>query len=901
MRTEAAVTPGAITTKETGVNTDIGGFVAGQRSFDQAFTVDGGNASPVVWPQPLWALVTKGGISVDAIHEFRLFTTNKPPDAGGKSGSLTAITTKSGSKQFHGSAFEYLRDTILDAKGYFDPYRLPYRQYQVGGSFGGPISNKKEIFFFSNYEAFRNVQTLSKNITVPSPDLLALIPNGPAYGYLGDIYKYTFPAAATISTSNPLVGTGNAPYDNSIHKDMGLGRLDMKLSSKNQLTLRYMQVTGYNGFGAVGANGPIGSNTDEQWAGNNALIRVTTTLSPTMVNEAHADYDRHNYNFSAGPPPAELIAEGFSAAAATATSLPAIAVSGSGFPTAGNPTFLPEKRHENSFEYADTLSWSLGKHSLDFGVQYLPQQANMVAVNTLNRSVTFSGIGSTTNPASGTLLNGVFQTQLQSLLSPGDTGIKGYRERTTAAFAHDTWKATHNVAIDVGLRWTYSTPFSESHGKMNNLFEVNSSGNAIPGGDVNMGNIATAQLFTTGAGLDYTRKFWTGFAPNVGIVYDPYGNGTTAISGGYSIAFERPYMQYLYNVGSNIPYVTLSQVSSQTFGYFATLGSAAATSNPNLMVYNPSQILPYVQYWNTQLQQALGNQTVLQVMYLGSRGTHMQLEDNPNGGATYTTFHPTRPNPSFGTVTEQLANGISNYNALAVEVKREFHAGLSMKLAYTWSKSLDVGSAGTAIPTNQNSFMTDYGSSDFDTRHVFAGNVVYALPFGGQRMFGNCSAGVVCAAISGWQLSSIFSANTGQPFSVTSGSDNNQDGVTTDRSFQIGPLTNLNRVAGEPKTYFFNTAAKLTALATTGTAPQQLSRNSFYGPNYIDVDAEVRKVTHVWERLDVTFLMEAINVANHANFAPPVSTLSSATFGQLQSTVPHGGPRVYQVALRLDF
>jgi hypothetical protein len=287
MRTEPGVTlANGQSAGNQGINTDTGGFVGGQRAFDQAYTVDGGNATPVVWPQPLWALVTNGGMSVDSILEFRVYTTNKPADAGGKSGSITAITTKSGTSQFHGNIFEYLRNTVLDATSYFSPTRQPYQQNQFGGSMGGPAWRSKNIFFFGNYEGFRSAQTLSKDITVPTAALLADIPGGPSYGYLQQIYADTFPAPFA-TTSNPLLGTAVAYYSNSIDKDMGVGRMDWNLNTKNQLTLRYMQVTGENGLGAVGAGGPIGSDSDEIWAGNNALVRLTTTLTSSLVNEVH--------------------------------------------------------------------------------------------------------------------------------------------------------------------------------------------------------------------------------------------------------------------------------------------------------------------------------------------------------------------------------------------------------------------------------------------------------------------------------------------------------------------------------------------------------------------------------------------------------------------------------------
>ncbi len=911
LRTEPGVTPGAISTKETGVNTDTGGFVAGQRAFDSAFTVDGGNASPVVWPQPLWALVTNGGISPDAILEFRVYTTNKPPDAGGKSGSLEAFTTKSGTSTFHGGVFEYFRNTVFDARNFFDPTLHPYNQNQYGGSLGGPIIRRKGAYFFGNYEGFRSVQHLSTAVTVPTPTLLAMIPGGPSNGYLREIYQDTFPAYIPGTSKNGLVGTGIGTYDTGIHKDMGLGRADFDLPHQSSLTLRYMQVTGYNGYGAVGASGVIGGASNEVWAGNNAIIRLTTIISPTMVNEIHADYDRHNYDFGAAPPPAALIADGFNPLSGTNTSLPNITVTGTGLAAAGNPTFLPERRHENSYEYADTFSWTKASHSMAFGVQFLPQQANMVAASNINRATIFDGFGSGLDAASCTLClqygltTGIFQTQTETLFSPGDNGVKGYRIKTSALFAHDTYRVSKRFTLDYGLRWTYSTPFTEGFGRLNNLYATNSSGQPIAGASVNLNTIATAVLATSTDSLPFTKQEWKAFSPNVGFNWDPFGTGRTAISGGYSTAYERPYMQYMYGVGSNIPYVTLSQVNGQPFGYFAQLGSAAAVASPTLNVYNPADVLPFVQYWNVQIQRSLTANTILSVSYLGNKGSHLYIEDTPNGGPTYTSYaaHPVRPNPLYGQVIQIATDARSNYDGVAVQLRHQFTSGFSYKVAYTYSKSLDDASAGTAIAEYQNNINLDYGPSDFDIRQVLAGNVIYALPFGRGQAIGKCSTGFTCFVKSGWQLSTIFSANSGQPFSITSGQDNNQDGNTNDRAYIIptANLSNLTNFGSTSKSQFLNPAANGTILATTGTPGQQTTRNEFRAPSFVDVDIEARKETPITENLRATFMAQVFNVANHANFGVPTSTLSSGTFGQLTSVLPHGTGRVFQLALRLDF
>jgi hypothetical protein len=914
LRTEPGVAPGAINTKESDKNEDIGGFVAGMRGFDMDFTIDGGNAVPPIWPQSNWTNVTNGGISMDALQEFRIYITNKPPDAGGKSGALEAITTRSGSNEFHGSLFEYLRNTIFDAANYFDVgKRKPYQQNQFGGSLGGPITRAKQMYFFGNYEGFRNNQPISQIVAVPTPALLAKIPGGAAHGYLQQIYADTFPAYIPGTSTNGLVGSGTGITNLGEVRDMGLGRLDIALPLKSQLTLRYMVVSGLEDYGAVGGDGVIGTDSDEAFGSNNALVRLTTVVSPNKVNEFRTDYDRSDIDFCADAPPAALIADGFNAQCATSTSLPSISVSGSGLASAGNPNWEPELRHENSFEYADTFSWTHGAHSITFGTDILRQQGNMLASNEINRTVTFDGFGSGLDAASCTLClqygltTGNVQTQTQSIFSPGDNGIKGYRVTQPSLFVHDTYRVTRRLSLDLGLRWVYATPFTEAHGRLNNLYLANSTGQPIANAHVDSSNIADTVLAPVSGSLPFWKKQWFNFAPNIGVNWDPTGNGRMAISAGFSMAYERPFMQYMFGVGSNFPYVNVSQVNNVPFGFFATAGNSGS---PTLSTYDPADQIPYAEQWNLRLQQSLSNNTEASIGYIGSRGLHNYRTGFVNGGASYTNYaiHPVRPNPLYSVIYEFDTDVISSYNGLIAELSHRFSSGLSYKFSYTFAHSLDDTSGdsgiGTGYTTNSNDPMLDYGDSDYDIRQVFSGNVVYRLPIGHDGLIAKCANSPACKAISGWQASSIFSANTGQPLTITSGTDNNEDGEVNDRAYLLpgASLSSLKNFTSTKKIQYLNPAANGTILSTTACSGcTELGRNDLTGPGFFDVDAEIRKETAVSEKLRVTFIAQTFNIANRINFGPPSSTLSSGTFGQLTALIPHGLGRVFQFALRFDF
>lgn len=904
VKLQPAVTPGGIGNSESSPNTDTGGFVAGQRSFDEAYTVDGGNVMSPTWPQPVWAVTANGGISLDAVREFRIFTSNKPADGGGKAGALIAITTKSGTERFHGSAFEYLRNTVLDAKNYFDTTRLPYHQNQFGGSLGGPILRRDQLYFFGSYEGFRSRQPLGMQVTVPTPLLYAAIPSGASHGYLREIMENTFPAPNSGYDASLPTATANTTYDNGNTRNMGLGRVDWQASKSNQLTLRYMQVAGHSGYGATTASGITTGNVGQDWTGDNALIRLTTTLSSTLVNDAHLDYDRSTTAFLGETPPAALTALGFAADATSPDGVPTISFSGTGLPSDGPPSWLPDLRRENSYEVADSLTWVHGKHSLTFGGQYLRQQDNAIAIGNIRPSATFQCLGSGFDTGGcedvgASLTSGIFLSQSQAQLLGEDNGVRGYRVGEGAVFIHDNWKLSPRLALDLGLRWTYATPFTEAHGRLNNLYIGNSEKEAVT-----LSNVANAALVTSGSGSDslpYSQNVYTEFAPNVGINWDAYGNGKTVISAGFSMAYERPFMNYLQGASTNVPFVEATTLNKMPFG--TTGGSDASLSGtPSLTTENPASVIPYVYYYNLTLQQALSGNTTLQIGYIGNKGTHLYTDLTLNKGGSYTGV---RPNTTYSTINQVGTDGASSYNGLAVQLQRRYERGVSLSVAYTYAKALDTASAanfgGADFPVDEDNRAGEWGPSIFNVKHVLTGNAVYRLPFGRDGLVGRCSHGVVCNAISGWQASTIFSLHTGAAFEVSSGGDNNGDGVYNDRAYQIeSSLSLLHNRSGLSKTQWLNPAA-IGQEITANTSGTMLGRNSFVGPKYTNFDVEMRKETKLSEQLNLIFIAQGFNIANVTNFGLPNATVTGSNFGAIQTTAVNGGSRVFQFALRLEF
>ncbi len=466
----------------------------------------------------------------------------------------------------------------------------------------------------------------------------------------------------------------------------------------------------------------------------------------------------------------------------------------------------------------------------------------------------------------------------------------------TSIYARDNYKISPRVALDLGIRWTYQTPFNEVRGYINNAY-YESGGKIQPDVAIGFDNINDITLATSGSGgYDYTKKDWNNFAPNIGVNYDVSGNGRTVLSAGYSLAYERPNFTVPSSAG-NVPYTLSTTLQGQRFGTTALNSTSAQANTPSLFITNPANIVPYVQYWNVSVQQAVTEKGSLQITYMGNKGSHLYDEYALNMDSGYAG---TRPNSNYSTITSLYTDGMANYNALTGQFLYNAKRGLSAQLAYTWAKSLDTASTTADMPVNQHDRRGEYGPSDFDVRNVFAGNVTYRLPFGNGQSIHNCSKGFGCGAISGWQLSTIVTARTGQTFSVTSGLDNNGDGNYNDRAFQLTPsLSELRNTSGLARNYYFNPAAVGTEIASTGT--NMMGRHSFFGPGFSNVDLEARKTTKIFENLNVTAIAQAFNLFNTVNFGNPDSSVTSGTFGLIQSTAVNGGSRVLQFSLRFEF
>lgn len=903
---QPGVAPGGIFTGESSANVDAGGFIAGQRSFDHNYTVDGGNIMSPTWPQPVWAITTNGGISVDAIREFQIVSSNKGPEAGGKSGALIQVTTKSGTNEWHADGFEFLRNNVLDARNFFDVDKKPFRQNQFGGSGGGPISRRRGVFVFGNYEGFRRRLTGTITPVSPTPLLLSQIPGGPNHGFLREIFENTFlpPRPGTFGSNDlvaPVVSSTNLKND----RDMWLARVDANLPHNTTGTFRAMGLNGSSGFGVVFATGVPGGDIGQAWEAENFLMRFTTVISPTKVNEFHFSWDRSTTAFPGAPTPPGLVKLGFAPTPndlKTATkALPTIISLGTGLSIVGPLAFVPRPRSENTFEWADNFSWVHGNHSLAFGGQLLRSQANEIRTQNIRPQTLFLGFGPPFDNSPFGLTTGNIFSQTENFPVNPATLERGLRFTEVSFYGHDNYKVRPNLTVDLGIRWVYDSPLNESNGFFNNIFRADASGKPIEDGNVGNADAANIVLAPIGPGtgrLNFSEKRFNNWGPSVGVSWSPFKNNKTVVSAGYSLTYERPFFEAVSDIRFNPPFVISTAISNVPFGTIADPFSSAAQT-PNVLGFNPDAVIPRIQYWNFSVQQELTSSTLLRVSYLGSRGSHLfqirELNEGPG-------FQGRRPNPKFGEVTLNDTDGKSLYNALEVVLNHRYSHGLTVQGSWTYSKSLDTSSGSITafgnqnFPTEQNNRFVDYGPSDFDFKHLFVVSYVYELPVGKGHSFLSCFAGALCKVVSGWEMSGITSIRTGQRFSLLSGLDNNGDGVANDRARQIASSLN-GLFSTSDKTQFLNPGAVGTLISATQGVP--LGRNTFTTPHSTNFDFSLIKQTALTERLKLQTFAEFFNIFNNVNLGVPVNTVNSPAFGKILAT--SGDQREIQFGMRISF
>ncbi len=805
--------------------------ISGARPQQNNYRLDGVSLNDYANGAP--GSVLGGSLGVDAIQEFSVLTSNYSAEYGKTSRGVVNAITRSGTNQFHGSIYEFLRNSRLDAKNYFDDHSLPippFKRNQFGGAVGGPIV-KNHTFFFADYEGIRQSKGISTVTFVPSvaaeggtlcsnpdpgstcvPTTVAVDPaaqgfftfyhvpnNGPVAGSNGDLGIYTFPGQQIVNEN--FVTT----------------RVDHKISEKDSLFGTYM-------FDKTPYSSPDGLNdvefttlTSRQFLS----VEETHIFAPGFANSirigGNHEAVNNNQSLKAINPAATDTSLGVGGAAFAGRAAPQVLIDGgvTDFTggIGGSPTYF---YHWNSIQLYDDAFFTKGTHSVKFGVAVERMLLNVLADTDPNGIWRFGNLQGflTNNPTK-------FQGGIASTLSP-----RNLRQNIFGLYVQDDWRWRPNLTLNLGLRYEMSTVPTETSGKLADLRNLTDPlpvcGRLVTGG-------------CSGTGSFFNNPTVHNFEPRVGFAWDPFRNGKTAVRGGAGMfdVLPLPY-QFVLLTTQAAPFFSYTAINGPAPGSFPNFPGQNTTFPANTLrstyIQHPKR--NYVMQWNLNIQQQLTPSLAAMFAYVGSRGIHQpfrvdeadlvlpsqntpfgylwpqvdasgNLTTGPNAGSPPSTI-----NPNFGSVRGMFYEGHSYYNAFEAQLAKRMSHGFQVQGTYTWSKSIDTSSASVAGDSFGNSISSlpwfdlrlSRGLSDFNVGHTFVLNGTWQVPTP-QSLSAPAQW-----ALGGWELGLIFTASDGVPFSPTwgTGSDplnslSSDDWTFVNRLHGSGCGTATN--PGNPNTY----------------------------------------------------------------------------------------------------
>jgi hypothetical protein len=872
----ALLVPGTVTPPQNGFLTaplrGQGSFAfnsAGGREDAVNFMINGINLSDMLQNQ----VTFQPGINT--VAEFKIDNSTYSAEYGRNSGSIVNIATRSGTDEFHGEAYDYLRNHFFDARNFFNPIptaQSALKRNQFGGDLGGPIW-KKHTYFFASYEGLRHRQGLTTSSDVLSDTTRAQIQAGS-----NNVAKALLPlipaANGAINGVPAFFGSASA----NVNIDQGTIDISHNFSDADRIHGYYVDQEDLRQEPTQGANIPGFGDTR---AGHRQVITIgeTHVFSSALINEARIGANRVHILFNPinATDPGSLGLSG--PLGPNQTFLPTIRIQDLGL-VFGDERNFPQGRGDTTYVIGDTVNYLRARHSFKFGTEFRDF-----------RNDNFNGdpgqliFNTTTN-----FVNGNVDTSARTLNSVANR----INENALEFFAQDSFKLRTYLTLELGLRYSWNMTPSEAEGRFVNF------------------DIATASLVRDSSPYAQNNK---NFQPRLGFAWDVFHTGKTVLRGAYAYQVDQPITGFVTALTSNPPFaIPISVTAQHSLGTLGTFYDPNNAANLSPLVINPNFRNANVQSWNLNVQHQVTNSVGLMVGYFGNKGTHLEIDRNINqdtvfGNAGSRPFPAISASSAFfpgvtlsNSVTERDSAANSVYHALWVTANKRVSSGLQFNASYTWSHSIDDVSRNNQLLFIQdsNNVGGSRGSSDFDARHRFVANAIYALPFRGNRF------------VSGWELAPIITAQSGNPFTVVLASATITGAANTVRPNLIGPV----HVTGNPAAWIANPSATF-ALPAAGTIGN-LGRNTIYGPGFTNVDLALIKNTKITERTELQFRADAFDILNHPNFGQPgplaangatIITITGgvvpATFGSITSTrfpiADSGSSRQLQLALKLRF
>jgi hypothetical protein len=808
-------------------------------------------------------------VSLDALEEFRIQTSTFAPEYGRTPGAQVSVVTKSGTNDFHGTAFEYFRNDKLDANDWFANAkglaRPELRQNDFGGVLGGPI-RKDKLFFFGSYEGLRVRQPHVANTYVPN---LASRENAPA-------------AVQPLLNAFPLpngadLGNGTAGF--------AAGYSDPSTLNSSSVRIDYLPTQGVTIFGRYstapswinqrGGGFEYSDIKNFRYGSQFVTVGSNQAISSRLTNEVRFNYGRTSgrgfYTFDnfggATPPPDSLL-------------YPSFAAQDPAFLFIADTTaleFYAGKLGDNwqrQINVTDNLSRVTGGHQMKFGADYRRIISKTGPYSYLSEAVFLS------------LSNALSNTMPQAFVISRNDNVQ-LAFNNISLFAQDTWKATRVLTITYGLRWEYNGAPSSPNGTL--PYTVNQ-----------VGNFATMTVAPQGTALWHSQIH--DFAPRLGVAWQARPN--LVFRAGAGIFYDLGYSNVADGAGA-WPFSQSKTLANLSFPLSAANASPPpfSTTPPvsYLAVVDPNHVLPRTYEWNASVERSLGKADVVTVTYAGAGARNLMRQDLYRA-----------PNPTFTGEFDVMRNGASaNYHALQAQFRHRFAHGLQSLLSYTWSHSIDNVSSDAYYANVPPGASSDRGSSTYDIRHSFAGAVSYDIPAPG--------CGVWKSIFGSWSTDSIVYARTAPPVNIVTGQNTFDAYLSAANSVQRPNLVpTVPLWLSDPNVAGGKIINKAAFSVPTGPVQGTLGRNVLNGFGATEVDLTLRRQFKLYERLSLQARADLFNIFNHPNFGPPVNYMTSPLFGQatqmlgsslgaggqtggLNPLYQIGGPRSVQLALKLAF